>query len=157
MGMSHDGPTVYAYPTEEQLERWDKRKEQVDARSRSQFICDMVEAGIKADKGFSTAVEPDESVDELRQQRNDLKDELAHARDRIERLEERLHHGEREAIEEFVKNNPGSTYDNIVRHLSKTIPERMDRHLDDMEGVTLERDPNTGEYYPRGSTELEGE
>lgn len=155
--MSNHGPTVYAYPTEEQLARWDKRQEQVGARSRSQFICDMVEAGIKADKGFSTIVEPDESVHELRQQRNDLKDELARARDRVEQLEEQLHHGEREAIEEFVEDNPGATYDDIVRHLSRTIPERMDRYLDDMEGVTLSRDPESGEYYPMTLTDMEGE
>lgn len=155
--MGRDGPAVYVYPTAEQKVRWDERKEQVGARSLSQFVCDMVEAGIKADKGFSTDVTPDESIHELRQQRNDLKDELEHARARIERLEEQLHHGEREAIEEFIENNPGATYDEIVRHLIDTVPERINRHLDDMEGETLTHDPDSGEYYPTTASEVEGD
>lgn len=146
--MSRDGPVVYAYPSEEQLDRWDQRKEHVGASSRSQFVCDMVEAGIKADKGFKSTVTPDESVHELRRQRNDLRDELDHARARIEELEEQLHHGERETIEAFVEENPGVSYDQIVRHVIDTVPERLGRHLDDMEGVTLRRAPETGAYYP---------
>jgi hypothetical protein len=153
--MSRDGPTVYAYPSDEQLDRWDDRQEQVGVNSRSQFICDMVEAGIKTDRGFSTAVAPDETAQELRQQRNDLRDELARVRDRIERLEDQLHSGEREAIEAFVRENPGATYDDIVRELVETVPDRVNRHLDDMEGEVLGHDPETGAYYLADGEETE--
>lgn len=37
----------------------------------------MVEAGIKEDRGFELSMERDETNRELREQRNDLKDELA--------------------------------------------------------------------------------
>lgn len=146
--MGRDRPTVYAYPSEEQLSRWDERRDYIGINSRSQFICDMVEAGIKADKGFSTTVAPDETTHELRQQRNDLKNELARARERIEQLENRLHSGEREMIERYVTENPGATFDDIVRQVVDTVPGRVNRHLDDMESNAVAFDPETEQYYP---------
>jgi hypothetical protein len=155
--MSRDGPTVYAYPSKNQYDRWEDRREQVGVSSQSQFICDMVEAGIKADKGFSATVAPDETARELRQQRNDLKDELARARERIEQLEDQLHSGERETIEQFVAENPGAAFEDIVRHVADTVPERLNRHLNDMDGDAVVFDPETEQYYPPDADQPEGE
>lgn len=150
--MTPNAPEVTVYPSEEQLERWDNRREELGGGSRSQFVADMVEAGIKADRGFSADITPDEPVQDLRRQRNDLKQELEHARDRIERLESELHRGERETILEFVGENPGADYDDVVRHVIDTLPERINRNLEEMEGDELEHDPETGGYHLAEST-----
>ncbi|AAG18815.1 hypothetical protein VNG_0207H [Halobacterium salinarum NRC-1] len=102
--------------------------------SVSEWMQAMIEAGRKK---FDAQVEPDESADELRKQRNDLKDELGHARTRIEELETQLHHGEQEVIKEFVEENPGATFEDITRHVIDTVPKRLNRHLDELEGDTL--------------------
>mgnify|MGYP000695878062 CR=1 FL=1 len=71
------------YPTSQQYARWKDRAKDF-GMSVSEFIQYMVEAGLKK---FDARVEADESRQELRQQRNDLKAELEHARDRIDTLE----------------------------------------------------------------------
>jgi predicted RNase H-like nuclease (RuvC/YqgF family) len=103
----------------------------------------MVEAGRKK---FDASVEPDETVRELREQRNDLKAELEHARERIDKLESQLHRGERETIRRFVKENPGATRGEIGQRLADTVPERLTPHLDALEGEQLERRDDG--YYP---------
>lgn len=136
-------PTM-TYPTPNQYEDWKAEAEEMDM-SISEWVQAMVEAGRKK---FDASVEPDETTDELRRQRNDLKEELDHARERIEELETTLHHGEREAIREFVKENPGATFGDIVQHIIDTVPERVNRHLDELEGDALYIDGE--EYYPKG-------
>jgi len=152
--MTRDGPTVYVYPEESQLERWDERRETLGIESRSRFVADMVEAGIKADRGFSTGVERDETARELRRQRNDLKQELQRARRRIDDLEGQLHRTERETILEYVRENPGAEYDDIVRHVIDDAPARVNQHLEALEGDVLRADPESGGYYAEdGATE----
>ena len=114
--------------------------------SVSEFMQAMVEAGLKK---FDATVEPDENARELREQRNDLRDELDHARSRIDDLETRLYQGERAAVRNYVEENPGATYEEIIQHVVDTVPERVTKHLDDLEGedVTVEGD----HYYPRES------
>lgn len=102
--------------------------------STSEFIEAMVEAGMK---DFDVTVNPDETNRELREQRNELKDELDRARDRIQDLEDTVYHGERRTIKEYVQTNPGAPYDEIIRHVMRTVPERVTTHLDDMEGEEL--------------------
>lgn len=131
------------YPTVEQYERWKDDAADMDM-SVSEWIQAMVEAGRKK---FDANVERDETAQELREQRNDLKDELDHARSRINELETQLHHGEREVIREYIEENPGVTFDDITRKVIDTVPERVNRHLDQLEGdaVTVDGD----EYYPK--------
>lgn len=141
--MSSDTQPAMAYPKSDQYDRWKQQAEEFDM-SVSEFMQAMIEAGLKK---FDATVEPDETARELREQRNDLRDELAHARGRINDLETRLYQGERAAIRDYVEENPGATYDEIIQHVVDTVPERVTKHLDDLEGegVTVEDD----RYYPR--------
>lgn len=131
------------YPTVEQYERWKDDAADMDM-SVSEWIQAMVEAGRKK---FDANVERDETAQELREQRNDLKDELDHARSRINELETQLHHGEREVIREYIEENPGVTFDDITREVIDTVPERVNRHLDQLEGDAVTADGD--EYYPK--------
>lgn len=105
----------------------------------------MIEAGRKK---FDATVEPDESVEQLREQRNDLNQELEHARERIKKLETQLHTSEREKIRQFVEDNPGATVGEIGQELVDTVPERLDPHLDALEGETLIKQGDS--YYSAG-------
>lgn len=139
-----DTQPAMAYPTEEQYERWKVHAAEMDM-SVSQFMQAMVEAGRRK---FEVDVEPDQTNQELREQRNDLKRELEKTRSRVEQLEDRLHNGERSAIRRFVEENPGATHAEIMQHIANTVPERAIRHIDDLEGehVRVEND----RYYPIG-------
>lgn len=137
-----DKQPAMTYPTPEQYEGWKADAEEMDM-SVSEWMQAMIEAGRKK---FDASVEPDESVQELREQRNDLKAELEHARERIQTLEELAHRSERQAIIEYVEKNPGATYGEIGQHLTDTVPERLQPHLDALEGEELYAD---GEgFYP---------
>lgn len=133
---------VATYPTDEQLSRWEAQVEDMDI-SLSEWVQSMVVAG---QKNFTPDVQPDESVPELREQRNDLREQLAAARSRIERLETRLYEGEREAIAEYVAENPGAEYDEVIQHVIDTAPARVTRQLDALEGERLSKDGDA--YYP---------
>ena len=139
-----DTQPAMTYPATDQYEDWKADAADMDM-SVSEWIQAMVEAGRKK---FDASVEPDETVRELREQRNDLKAELEHARDRIDKLENQLHRGERETIRRFVEQNPGATRAEIGQRLADTVPERLNPHLDALEGVDLEKEG--GEYYPTG-------
>lgn len=142
--MGSDYKQAATYPSEEQYERWETHCEELGMRSMSEFVEAMVEAGMK--KFDSSGVEPDETNRELRQQRNELKTELDRARDRITDLEDAVYLGERQAIKEFVDENPGASYDDIVQHMIETVPNRVTSHLDDMEGEEFRVED--GHYYP---------
>jgi len=103
----------------------------------------MVEAGMK---NFSPTVERDEDVHELREQRNDLRQELEATRTRVRELETALYQGEREAIAEYIENNPGVEYSEIVQHIMNSTPERVSRQLDVLDGERVQRDGET--FYP---------
>ncbi|SFR58397.1 hypothetical protein [Halogeometricum limi] len=130
------------YPSEEQYQRWQDRANEM-GMSTSEFIEAMVEAGMKK---FTATVEPDETNQELRDQRRELKDELDHTRSRIRELEDMVYHGERRTIKRYVDDNPGATYDEIIQHLIETVPSRVTTHLGDLEGDEL-RYEDEG-YYP---------
>jgi predicted nuclease with TOPRIM domain len=141
-----DAQPAMAYPTSDQYDRWKARADEFDM-SVSEFMQSMVEAGMKK---FDGSVEPDETNHELREQRNDLKDELDRTRSRVEELEEQLHGGERAAVREFVAENPGAEFGEIVQQVIDTAPERVNRHLDDLESDALRVE--NGEYYPMDDT-----
>ena len=139
-----DKQPAMTYPTPEQYEAWKDDAKEMDM-SVSEWMQAMIEAGRKK---FDASVEPDESAEELREQRNDLQEQLEYARDRIEELETAMYHGEQEAIREFVEENPGATFGEIVQHVVDTVPDRVTRHLDELEGDALYVDGD--EYYPTG-------
>ncbi len=137
-----DTQPAMTYPKADQYEEWKADAAEM-GMSVSEWMQAMVEAGRKK---FDATVEPDESVGELREQRNDLKAELEHARKRIDKLENQLHRSERQKIVEFVENNPGATVGEIGQELVDTVPERLDPHLDALEGQELDKQ---GEgFYP---------
>lgn len=145
--MSSDTQAAMAYPTSEQYDRWKSRAEEFDM-SVSEFMQAMVEAGLKK---FDASVEPDETLTQLREQQNDLRDELDHARTRIESLENRIHHGERATIRRFVEENPGATYDEIIQHVLDSAPSRVTTHLEGLEGGDLRVED--GAYFPTNTGE----
>lgn len=144
-----DSKRAVAYPTTRQYEQWSDRADELGYSSVSQFIQAMTEAGWKK---FDASVEPDETNRELREQRNDLRDELDHTRDRIDDLEERLHRDERATVREFVAEHPGAEFGEIVQEVIDTAPERVNRHIDDLEGDALRVED--GRYY---LTDAEGD
>ena len=143
--MSDDTQPAMTYPTNQQYAQWKDHAEDLDM-SVSEYMQSMIEAGRKK---FDATVEPDETNRDLRAQRNDLRDELDHARGRIESLEDRLHHGERATIRRYVAETPGVTYDEIIQHVIDTVPGRVTQHLDDLEGEDLRAED--GAYYPTNS------
>jgi ElaB/YqjD/DUF883 family membrane-anchored ribosome-binding protein len=143
--MGGDYKQAAAYPSEEQYERWEGQCEELGMRSMSEFMEAMVEAGLK--KFDTSGVEPDETNRELRQQRNELKQELDRARDRIGDLEEAVYNSERRDIKEYVAAHPGATYDEIINQLVETVPGRVTTHLEEMEGDDLQVDDE--QYYLR--------
>lgn len=146
--MSSDTQHATTYPTSDQYKRWKARAGDFDM-STSEFIQAMVEAGMKK---FDASVEPDETNDELREQRNDLKHELNHARERITDLEEQVHRGERATVREYVENNPGAEFGEIVQEVIDTAPERVNRHLEDLEGDELRVEGDR--YHPADGGEV---
>ena len=139
--MSSDTQPAMAYPTNAQYARWKDRAEALDM-TVSEFMQGMIEAGMKK---FDATVELDETNRELREQRNDLKDELDHARGRIHDLENQLHHGERATIRRYVEQNPGASFSDVVQEVIDTVPVRVNRHLDDLEGDGIRIE--SGAYY----------
>lgn len=137
-----DSRHAATYPSEQQYQRWQDRADDL-GMSMSEFMEAMVEAGLKK---FDASVEPDETNQELRQQRNELKTELDRARDRIQELEDAVYHGERRTIKRYVEDNPGTTYDEVIQHVIDTVPQRVTTHLDDLEGDELRY--VDGGYYP---------
>lgn len=141
--MPVNGPTAKSYPSEEQYASWKEQADELDM-TVSEFISTMVEAGRKK---FDVRVEPDETISELRTQRNDLKRELQHARSRIGNLEDKLHRTERRAIVEYVEENPGCTWDQVIQHLLNTVDQRAINQLDALEGKHIRRDADD-RFYP---------
>lgn len=144
---------VATYPSDDQLARWEERSEEMGFRSRSEFVEAMIEAGLK--KFDAPRIEPDETNRELRDQRNELKAELDRARSRIGELEDAVYDGERQEVVEFVEDNPGATYDEIIQHIMVTVPERVTDHLNDLEGEKI-RVEDDGHYLPE-EIALDGE
>ena len=143
--MSADTQPAMTYPTSDQYERWKARAQEVDM-SVSKFMQAMIEAGIKVDKGFELIFERDETTAELRDQRNALRSELNRARNRIARLEDRLLRSEREAVREFIEENPGICHAQVIQHVIDTVPERVNHHLEDLEAKDIHVSGES--YYP---------
>lgn len=139
--MSNNSPRAVTDPTSNQYDRWKVRADQMDM-SVSEFMQAMIEAGLKK---FDATVEPDETRRELRRQRNDLKNELDRARSRIEELEEQLHRSEREAVRRFLETNPDAAFEDVVQHVIQTVPERVNRHLEELEAERVRAEKFEGD------------
>jgi len=137
-----DSRHVATYPAEEQYRRWENQANTV-GMSLSEFVEAMVEAGLKK---FEPTVDPDMTNQELRDQRDELKQELDHARTRIQQLEDAAYHGERRTIKRFVEQNPGVGYDEIMQHVIDTVPQRVTTQLDELEGAEIQN--TDARYYP---------
>lgn len=142
-GNGEQTQTTVTYPAEEQHARWKKQADEMDM-SLSEFVQAMVEAGMKK---FDARVETDESLKELRRQRNDLKEELDETRERVSELERQLYEGERAAVKEYIEENPGSDFTQITEHVARTVPQRVSNHLEELEAVDEIREEEE-RYYP---------
>lgn len=121
------------YPTTDQRERWDERADELDMNT-SEFIKAMTEAGMKK---FEVSVEPEEQNRELRDHRNELMDQLERAEERIEDLHRTRQYTEQSAVVRYVEKNPGASFEEILEHLTETLPGRLNRLLDELEGTEL--------------------
>lgn len=135
---------VAAYPPDERAEEWEEQANEM-GMSTSEWIQSMVEAGLKK---FTRDVQPDQTQDDLRRKLNDLREELRRARDRIRYLEDRLHASESEAIVDYLEENPGAEYCDIVQYVVNTANSRVTKLLDRMEGEDIEIDEQ-GRVYKR--------
>jgi predicted HTH transcriptional regulator len=140
---SDETATATAYPPKRLYSQWKDEAKASDMKVSS-WIQAMVEAGRKK---FKVEVTPDETNEELRQQRNDLRRENDRLRDRVSTLEDRLFEGERGAIIEYVEDNPGASNDEIIQQLGDTLQSRVTDHLDELVGHQLRDDG--GEFYVR--------
>ena len=150
--MSEDTQPTMTYPTKQQHARWKARAEDFDT-SLSKWIQAMVEAG---DKKFEIEVEPDETNDELREQRDDLRAELDHARERNERLEGMLYDEERAAVVEHLAEEGPAPFEDALAHVRDTAPARVSHHLTELEAEGIVEEV-TGVTHHRGGWHLTGE
>jgi len=138
--VGEDTQPAMCYPHRQQYEEWQTRAERNGYSSLSRFMIEMVEAGSKE---IEISVAVDEKQAELRSQRNDLREELRKARDRIAELENKVYSGERQAIVRFLaEQSNGATFAEIVQHLVDDAPARVAKQLDAMEGKDLTRENN---------------
>lgn len=119
----------------------------------SEFLASMTEAGIKK---FERDVEPDFTKAELREQRADLLEELNQARERIEMLEQQVYQGERQTILNFIEDNPGAEYYDILNEVQQTAGSRLTKHLDALQ-IEGEIETNTSNQHFQVETEDGGE
>lgn len=127
------------YPTQDQRARWDERADELDMNT-SEFIKAMTEAGMKK---FEVSVEQDESAEWIREERNQLREELEQAEDALRSANEETG---RAVVQEYVEENPGATFGEILNHLTDTMPGRLNRILDELDGYALRSEGD--EYYP---------
>lgn len=138
MGTEH----AAAHVPQDVHDEWKAEADRMDA-SMSKYIKMMVSAGRKK---FERNVEPDEGRAELRRQRNDLRDALRGARERINNLEQQLSETERTDILEYLEENPGARREDIVQHLLNSTNGRVTRLLTSMEGSEVRVD-DEGRFY----------
>lgn len=132
-----DTQPAMCYPNSQQYEEWGVRAEQQGYDSLSRFMIETIEAGSKE---IDVSVALDEDSAELRRQRNDLKEQLTEARERIATLEDQLYRTERtEIISLIEKQEDGATFSQILQHIVDDAPARVARHLDEMEGHKITR------------------
>lgn len=134
--------TIYVYVAEKQKEEWKKSADTLNM-SLSKYAAAMAEAGRKE---FSRSMQVDETRIELRQQRNDLRNENQRLRKRITKLEGQVGSDERETVKQYIRKNPGVDFDSIVQQLINSVPSRTSRHIGELLGEAVREED--GKYYP---------
>jgi HSP90 family molecular chaperone len=138
--VGEDTQPAMCYPHRQQYEEWQTRAERNGYNSLSQFMIEMIEAGSKE---IEISVALDENQAELRSQRNELREQLRKARNRIAELEDEVYSGERQEILNLLaEQTDGATFAEIVQHLIDDAPARVAQQLDEMEGADLTRENN---------------
>lgn len=120
------------YPTEEQWDRWEQEMEERGFETPNQFVQAMVEAGLK--KFDASSLEPDEPAEELREERNELKEQTEVLRDHYRSLEETLERTDRAVVHRYLHRNADAEYENVLAHVRETAPERVTRYMEEYEG-----------------------
>ncbi|MFD1513019.1 hypothetical protein [Halomarina rubra] len=118
-----------AYPTTEAAARWSETADALDMGT-SEFICAMVEAGLKK---FDATTDPDDrdlTADVLREQRDDARDEADRLRARVRALEDRLADTDAAATYQYVLAQPGASFADVLGYVRDTSVERVPAHID---------------------------
>lgn len=146
-GNSDDKQTAVAYVPDGLYESWVDHADDLGV-SVSRLIIQMVEAGRKDTSMDDVSTD---SIRHLRQQRNDLQQEVERQRERIEDLERQLQHTAQPPIVEFVEDNPGAATAEIIQRVADTVPARVAGHLDALEGSKIEQRDDG--YHPLSADE----
>ena len=144
--MAIDRKQTIIRPPTEIRDQWESHADDMDYSTLSGFIIEMVEAGRKKFDRYS--IDPDTTAVELREQRNNLRDELDRQTERVRELEDRLDNNERATVRQFVEAEPGSTFAEILQHSINYAPRRINHHLDELEGDSIRYDPDSDSWYP---------
>ena len=128
-----DSETTILRQPAEQKERWQRVASEEFDTSLSAFIRDMTEAGLKKFDARGSGDADSEELRRLRSENADLRDELADARARIDRLRDELERGERARVRAFVRENPSADFGEVLQASIDTAPERVNRHLDSID------------------------
>lgn len=134
---------VAAHVPMAQYRVWKREADAMD-ESMSTWVQMMTSAGRK--KFDRSGLTPDETRIELREQRNDYRDALRDARERINKLERERSASERRAIIEYVEKNPGADKGEILQHVVNTTNGRVSTLLTELEGVEVRVD-DEGRFY----------
>jgi len=147
--ISSDTHVATAYPPDQLYEAWEDHAEELDM-SISQYLIRMVEAGRKQISVDEFAAD---SLRELRDQRDDLQNEVRRQRDRVEELEQQLNRTAQTDVLTYVEENPGATAPEIIQHVADTVPSRTVGLLDALDGRSLREED--GDYYAVNDQNME--
>ena len=126
-----DTVRTWFYPTEEQWSRWEAEMEDRGFETPNQFVQAMVEAGLKR---FDVEVHPNETVNELREERKQLCQSVEELEKHYSNLEEHLAASDRGAVNRFLDENPDAEYDVVLDHVRESAPKRVTRYIDEWDG-----------------------
>jgi len=146
--LGEDTQPAMCYPNEAQYQQWKDWADEMGYKSVSRFMIEMVEVGYKQ---IDLAIGYDEDTKELREQRNNLKQELDKTRNRLQEVEEQLYSGEREVILDLLEEQPnGASFAQIVQHVIDDTPVRVAKVLDELDGDEISH--REGRYLRSGSS-----
>jgi len=148
--------TVQVRLSSDRRDQWDEYAEELTNGNRSDFIKSMVEAGTKK---FDADVQPDETANDLRRERNRLRAENEDLRERNKRLIKRLQTtGERGEILSFLREQDGkdATFDELLEAVTGGATKRLNEHIDAMRsngelGVTTAPEPSIEDGMQTGT------
>ena len=129
------------YPTEEQWDRWQDEMEARGFETPNQFVQAMVEAGLKE---FNAEVKPNKTVEELRDENRQLREQVEELRDHANDLENELVNTDKGVVYRYLHRNPKADYEAVLAQARETAPERVTRYIDEHSGqdmVPKDRDP----------------